>query len=59
VIKNLSPEVAALTQTLAEQFGTKVQITATGNKDNQRGKIIFEYFSEEELKGLIKKLQED
>jgi ParB family chromosome partitioning protein len=55
VMKNLSPEVAALTQTLAEQFGTKVKITPTG----KGGRIIFEYFSEEELNGLVKKLKED
>ncbi len=55
VMKNLPPEVAALTETLTQQFGTKVKIAPSG----KGGKVIFEYYSEEELRGLIGKWKED
>lgn len=52
-VKTLAPEIAAASSDLMSRFGTKVKITPTG----KGGKIIFEYFSKEELEGLLGKLK--
>lgn len=51
--KALPPEIAEASSELMNRFGTKVKIAPTG----RGGKIIFEYFSEEELSGLLGKLK--
>lgn len=51
--KTLAPELIEVSNDLMARFGTKVQI-APGK---QGGKIIFEYFSGEELNGLLEKLR--
>lgn len=53
--KNLAPEIAAASSDLMTRFGTKVKITQNGG--GKGGKIIFEYFSLEELNGLLGKFK--
>lgn len=50
--QSLPPEITAASSELMTRFGTKVKITPTG----KGGKIIFEYFSNEEFDGLLGKL---
>jgi ParB family chromosome partitioning protein len=51
--KSLAPEIAEASSELMNRFGTKVKIAPSG----RGGKIIFEYFSDEELSGLLGKLK--
>lgn len=51
--KNLPPEIAEASTELMSRFGTRVKIAPSG----KGGKIIFEYFSDEELKGLLGKFK--
>lgn len=46
------PEMKEWQSRLQERFGTRVQLTRMG----ERGKIVVEFFSEEELRGLLNKL---
>lgn len=57
--KALAPEIAEASTELMNRFGTKVKIIPSSQKGEQRGKIIFEYFSEEELSGLLGKLKSE
>lgn len=57
--KTLAPEIAEASSELMNRFGTKVKIVPSGQKGQQRGKIIFEYFSDEELSGLLGKLKSE
>lgn len=50
---SVAPEIIEASSELMSRFGTKVKITPTG----KGGKIIFEYFSDEELNGLLGKLK--
>lgn len=53
----IAPEIAEASSELMSRFGTKVHIVPSGQKGKQRGKIIFEYFSNEELNGLLGKFK--
>lgn len=55
--KALAPEIAEANSELMNRFGTKVKIVPSSQKGQQRGKIIFEYFSDEEFSGLLGKLK--
>lgn len=55
--KSVAPEIVEASSELMSRFGTKVKIIPSSQKGQQRGKIIFEYFSEEELSGLLGKLK--
>ncbi|TSC76085.1 MAG: chromosome partitioning protein, ParB family [Parcubacteria group bacterium Gr01-1014_33] len=46
------PEMKEWQSRLQERFGTRVQLTRMG----ERGRIVVEFFSEEELRGLLDKL---
>lgn len=49
------PEMRAWENKLQEQLGTKVHFQRIG----ERGKIVMEFYSEEELRGLLRKLIQD
>ena len=49
------PEMRVWQDKLQEQLGTKVQLQRIG----ERGKIVMEFYSEEELRGLLRKLIQD
>ncbi len=49
------PEMRQWQSRLQEEFGTKVHLQRIG----ERGKIVVEFFSEEELRGLLHKLVKD
>lgn len=51
--QSVAPEIVEASSELMNRFGTKVKIAPTG----KGGKIIFEYFSDEELRGLLGKLK--
>lgn len=48
----VDPEVQEWQSRLEERFGTKVQLQRVG----ERGKIVMEFYSEEELRGIIDKM---
>ena len=48
----VDPEVQEWQSRLEERFGTKVQLQRVG----ERGKIVMEFYSEEELRGIIGKM---
>ncbi|MFH1175373.1 MAG: ParB/RepB/Spo0J family partition protein [bacterium] len=50
--KQISPQIVSLERELAEKFKTKVKISGALNK----GKIMIEYFSEEEFNNILKNL---
>ena len=49
----IAPEIVEASSELMSRFGTKVKIAPSG----KGGKIIFEYFSDEELNGLLGKFK--
>lgn len=49
------PEMRAWQNKLQEKLGTKVQLQKTG----ERGKIVVEFYSEEELRGILDKLMKE
>lgn len=49
----LNPEIIRKTEQLAQIFGTKVKISPVG----KGGKIIIEYYAEEDLDGLLRRLE--
>lgn len=50
-ITNISPELKSIEDKLAGALGTKVKVSKSG----KGGKIVIEYYSDEELEGIIKK----
>ena len=50
--KNVDPEVKSLENTLVEALGTKVKVSKSGDG----GKIVIEYYSQEDLDSLIQKI---
>ena len=51
----VSPEIAARTEHLMQVLGTKVKIAPSG----KGGRIVIEYYSSEELEGLLKKIGDE
>jgi ParB family transcriptional regulator, chromosome partitioning protein len=47
-----SPEIMAIEEDLRDTYGTKVQVTSRAGK----GKIVLQFYSEEEMKQLVSKL---
>ena len=55
VAKVQDPEMRALQSKLQERLGTKVELQRTGEK----GKIVVEFYSEEELRSILHKMMQD
>ncbi|HBR71922.1 MAG TPA: hypothetical protein DEA27_03960, partial [Candidatus Moranbacteria bacterium] len=51
-ISNINPELKELEEKLIEKLGTKVKISKSGDG----GKIVIEYYSDEDLSSLLEKL---
>ena len=50
--KNVDPQIKKLEEELVERFGTKVRV----NKSGDGGKIVIEYYSQEDLDSLLEKM---
>jgi len=55
--RNIRPEIEALERQLAENLGTKVEIRE--QEGSSGGKIIIDFFSEDDLAGLLQKMSEE
>ena len=55
--RNVRPEIEQFEKQLAESLGTRVEIRE--QSDAQGGKLIIDFFSEEDLAGLLQKMSEE
>lgn len=56
LLKEIDPEIHHLQEQLTELLGAKVKIEPFGNAQGKGGKIIIDFYSAEEIEGIIKKL---